>query len=56
MGRKAGGWPLARRAADHTPHSRRHLSFTPDMSREEADRLALGLNNAAKKIHKGQLK
>jgi preprotein translocase subunit SecD len=32
------------------------LSFTPDMSREEADRLALGLNNAAKKIHKGLLK
>ena len=32
------------------------LSFTPDMSREEADRLALGLNNASKKIHKGLLK
>jgi preprotein translocase subunit SecD len=32
------------------------LSFTPDMSREEAGRLALGLNNAAKKVHKGLLK
>ena len=32
------------------------LSFTPDMSREEADRLALGLNNASKKVHKGLLK
>jgi preprotein translocase subunit SecD len=32
------------------------LSFTPDMSREEAGRLALGLNNVAKKMRKGQLK
>lgn len=32
------------------------LSFTPDMSREEADRLVLGLNNVAKKNVKGQLK
>jgi hypothetical protein len=32
------------------------LSFTPDMSREEADRLVPGLNNVAKKIRKGQLK
>jgi preprotein translocase subunit SecD len=32
------------------------LSFTPDMSREEADRLVLGLNNVAKIISKGQLK
>jgi hypothetical protein len=32
------------------------LSFTPDMSREEADRLVLGLNNVAKKINKGLLK
>ena len=32
------------------------LSFTPDMSREEADRLVLGLNNVAKKILKGQFK
>jgi len=32
------------------------LSFTPDMSREEADRLVLGLNNVTKKILKGQLK
>ena len=32
------------------------LSFTPDMSREEADRLVLGLNNVAKKIIKGKLK
>jgi len=32
------------------------LSFTPDMSRKEADRLVLGLNNVAKKIIKGQLK
>ena len=32
------------------------LSFTPDMSREEADRLVLGLNHVAKKIIKGQLK
>ena len=32
------------------------LSFTPDMSRAEADRLVLGLNNVAKKISKGQLK
>jgi hypothetical protein len=32
------------------------LAFTPDMSREEADRLVLGLNNVAKKIRKGQLK
>jgi hypothetical protein len=40
----------------HAPHSRRRLSFTPDMSREEADRLVLGLNNVSKKILKGQLK
>jgi preprotein translocase subunit SecD len=32
------------------------LSFTPDMTREEADRLVLGLTNVAKKILKGQLK
>jgi preprotein translocase subunit SecD len=32
------------------------LSFTPDMSREEADRLVLGLNNVARKIIKGKLK
>jgi hypothetical protein len=32
------------------------LAFTPDMSREEADRLVLGLNNVTKKIIKGQLK
>lgn len=32
------------------------LSFTPDMSREEADRLVLGLNNVAKTNQKGQLK
>ena len=32
------------------------LSFTPDMSREEADRLVLGLNNVTKKNRKGQLK
>ncbi len=32
------------------------LSFTPDMSRAEADRLVLGLNNVAKIISKGQLK
>jgi preprotein translocase subunit SecD len=29
------------------------LAFTPDASREEADRLVLGLNNVAKKIHTG---
>ena len=32
------------------------LAFTPDCSREEADQLVLGLNNAAKKIHKSDLK
>ena len=32
------------------------LSFTPDMTRAEADRLVLGLNNVSKKIIKGQLK
>jgi hypothetical protein len=32
------------------------LSFTPDASREEADLLVLGLNNVAKKVHKGLLK
>jgi preprotein translocase subunit SecD len=32
------------------------LSFTPDCTREEADRLVLGLNNTAKTIRKGQLK
>ena len=32
------------------------LSFTPDMSRAEADQLVLGLNNVAKKINKGSLK
>ena len=32
------------------------LSFTADMSREEADQLVLGLNNVAKKMRKGQLK
>ena len=29
------------------------LSFTPDMSRKEADRLVLGLNNVAKQIQGG---
>jgi preprotein translocase subunit SecD len=32
------------------------LSFTPDMSREEANRLVFGLNKVAKKIRKGHLK
>lgn len=32
------------------------LVFTPDASREEADRLVAGLTNAVKQIHKGQLK
>jgi preprotein translocase subunit SecD len=32
------------------------LAFTPDCSREEADQLVLGLNNAAKAIHKNTLK
>ena len=32
------------------------LSFTPDMSRTNADRLVLGLNNAAANAKKGQLK
>jgi hypothetical protein len=32
------------------------LAFTVDMSREEADRLVLGLNNVAKQSRKGQLK
>ena len=32
------------------------LAFTADVSREEADRLVLGLNNVAKKIHKGLVK
>jgi hypothetical protein len=32
------------------------LSFTPDMSRDDAYRLVLGLNNVAKKIAKGALK
>ena len=32
------------------------MSFTADLSRVEADRLVLGLNNVAKKIRKGQLK
>jgi preprotein translocase subunit SecD len=32
------------------------LSFTADCSREEADRLVLGLNNAAAKIRKGEQK
>jgi len=32
------------------------LAFTPDCSREEADQLVAGLNNATKKIHKTDLK
>jgi preprotein translocase subunit SecD len=32
------------------------LVFTPDCSREEADHLVLGLNNASKAIHKNLLK
>ena len=32
------------------------LAFTPDCSREEADQLALGLNNFAKNNHKGFFK
>ena len=32
------------------------LSFTPDMSRTNADRFVLGLDNVAKKMQKGQLK
>jgi transcriptional/translational regulatory protein YebC/TACO1 len=33
-----------------------NLLFTPDMTRQEADRLVRGINNVAKKILKGQLK
>ena len=44
-------WPLiTHRVADGV------LSFTADMSRAEADRLVLGLNNVAKKMLKGKLK
>jgi preprotein translocase subunit SecD len=32
------------------------LAFTPDMSREEADKLVLGLTNVTKKIQKGSFK
>jgi len=32
------------------------LSFTPDCSRAEADRLVLGLNNVAAQMRKGQMK
>jgi hypothetical protein len=32
------------------------LAFTPDISRTEADRFVLGLNNVAAKIHKGASK
>jgi hypothetical protein len=32
------------------------LAFTPDITREEADQLVLGLNNDAKKLKKGILK
>jgi hypothetical protein len=32
------------------------LAFTPDISREEADQLVLGLNNIAAKVHKGMFK
>ena len=32
------------------------LSFTPDMTRAEADRLVIGLNNVAKKTRKAQMK
>ena len=32
------------------------LAFTADITRAEADRLVLGLNNVAKKIHKKQIK
>ena len=56
MGRKVDRWPLARRAAHHAPHHRRHLAFTPDCSREEADQMVLGLNEAAKEIHKADAK
>ena len=49
-GRWLGAPLITRRTADGT------LSFTADMSREEADQLVLGLNNVAKKTRKGQLK
>ena len=32
------------------------LAFTPDISRPEADRFVLGLNNVSAKIHKGMFK
>ena len=32
------------------------LAFTPDITREQADRLVLGLNNVAKKLKKGIFK
>ena len=32
------------------------LAFTPDISRDEADQLVLGLNNVAAKVHKGMFK
>ena len=32
------------------------LAFTPDITRDEADQLVLGLNNVAAKVHKGMFK
>jgi hypothetical protein len=32
------------------------LSFTPDISRDEADQFVLGLNNVSSKVHKGMFK
>jgi SecDF, P1 head subdomain len=32
------------------------LTFTPDLSRDEVNQLAIGLNNVVKKIHKGESK
>jgi hypothetical protein len=49
-----GRWLAAPLITNHISNG--ILSFTPDMSRDEADQLVLGLNNVAKKINKGSLK
>lgn len=47
-----GRWLAAPRITTHISDGL--LAFTPDMSRDEADQLVLGLNNLAKKLKTGQ--
>jgi hypothetical protein len=47
-----GRWLAAPRIQNHVTDGR--LVFTPDATREEAERIVLGLNNVIARIHRGE--